>query len=80
MTTLTIRQKIYDYIKVADDKKVKAIYTMLEENIEQSFEPLDDENILKEVERRSAEYKKDKSKAMSWNDAKEKILTSRKSK
>jgi len=29
MTIAAIRHKLYDYICVAEDKKVKAIYTML---------------------------------------------------
>ena len=35
MTTLAIRQKLADYIKIADDKKVKAVYALLEEDMEQ---------------------------------------------
>jgi hypothetical protein len=38
MTTSTIREKLYDYIRVADDKKVKAIYTMLEDEITETNE------------------------------------------
>ena len=34
MTTIAIREKLQDYIRVADDKKVKAIYTMGEDEIE----------------------------------------------
>ena len=30
MNTSTIKQKLYEYIRVADDKKVKAIYTLIE--------------------------------------------------
>ena len=33
MTTANIRHKLYDYIRMAEDKKVKALYTMLEEEI-----------------------------------------------
>ncbi len=33
MTTSAIREKLYDYIRVADDKKIKAIYMMLEDEI-----------------------------------------------
>ncbi len=35
MTTLVIRQKLANYMKVADDKKVKAMYLLFEDEIEQ---------------------------------------------
>ena len=35
MTTAAIRKKLVDFMKVADDKKVKAIYILLEDDIEQ---------------------------------------------
>jgi len=34
MTAAAQRNKLSDYIKVADDRKIKAIYTMLEREIE----------------------------------------------
>ena len=33
MGTTDIREKLYDYIRIADDKKIKAIYWMLEGEI-----------------------------------------------
>ena len=30
MTTAAIREKLHEYINIADDKKVEAIYTMVE--------------------------------------------------
>ncbi len=33
MTTTIIRKKLTDYLQVADDKKVKAIYAMVEDEI-----------------------------------------------
>jgi hypothetical protein len=33
MNAAAIRDRLYDYIRVADDKKIRAIYTMLEDSI-----------------------------------------------
>ena len=35
MTAISIRKKLVSYMQVADEKKVKAIYALLEEDIEQ---------------------------------------------
>ena len=35
MTTVAIRKKLVEYMKVADDKKIKAMYALLEDDIEQ---------------------------------------------
>lgn len=35
MTTVAIRKRLANYIQVADDKKVKAVYALLEADIEQ---------------------------------------------
>ena len=42
MTTANIRHKLYDYIRMAEDKKVKALYTMLEEEIEEAHDHWND--------------------------------------
>lgn len=56
MATSGIRQKLHNYLEIADDKKVKAIYTMMEEDIEKSaIEYTDD--FKKELDRRHAYYK-----------------------
>jgi hypothetical protein len=37
MTTDTIRQQLHNsYLEIADDKKVKAFYTLMKEDIEES--------------------------------------------
>jgi heterodisulfide reductase subunit C len=36
MKTSGIRQKLHNYLEVAEDKKVKAIYTMMQESIKES--------------------------------------------
>lgn len=34
MNTATIRERLYEYIRVADEKKVKAIYTIVEDEMD----------------------------------------------
>ena len=34
MTTAAIRQKLSTYIQIADDKKLKAVYTLLEDDMQ----------------------------------------------
>ena len=52
MTTSLIREKLYDFIKVADDKKVKAIYMMLEDEITEKAEWWKDKGFMKELDSR----------------------------
>jgi putative addiction module component (TIGR02574 family) len=72
----SIRQKLYDYIRVAEDRKVKAIYIMLEEEIEEAYDYWNDKNFVAELDRRTDDYKTGKVKAVSWEDAKSQILNS----
>ncbi len=64
MSTVSIRQKLHNYLEVADDKKVKAIYAIMENEIEKSaLEYTDD--IKKELDNRYANYKSRKAKLIS---------------
>jgi putative addiction module component (TIGR02574 family) len=80
MTATSIRQKLYDYIRVAEDKKVKAIYTMLEEEIEEVQDHWNDKKFIAELNKRSTDYKTGKTKAIPWEEAKSRILNSAKKK
>jgi hypothetical protein len=56
MNTSTIRAKLQDYIGIADDKKLKAIYVMVEDEINEA-EPVNYTPTLKsELDRRVAHY------------------------
>jgi DNA-binding protein Fis len=57
MTTDVIRKKLSDYLKVADDKKVKAIYALVADEIEQSALDFPD-GLKNELDKRFADYKK----------------------
>ncbi len=48
----SIRHKLYDYIRIADDKKLYAIYQLLENEIEQANEWWKDKQFTKELDRR----------------------------
>jgi hypothetical protein len=53
MTTIAIRQKLMTYLADADDSKVKALYTLLEKEIEQedAFVFTDEQLEILEIER-----------------------------
>jgi hypothetical protein len=56
MTTVAIRKKLAEYMQVADDKKVKAIYALFEDEIEQEEIEYTDE-FKTELDRRYEYYK-----------------------
>ena len=71
MTTSTIRQKLYDYIRDAEDSKVKDIYTMLIKDAEdEEYDRWNDEEFVAEMVKRSEDYKSGKDPGISWEDAK----------
>ena len=47
-----IRHKLYDYIRVADDKKLHAIFNLLEDDIEQTNEWWHNKEFTQELDRR----------------------------
>jgi len=72
MDTGVIRQKLHNYFEVADDKKVKAIYTMMETEIEESGLDYTDE-FKNELDRRYEDYKSDKVKMVTAEESKKRI-------
>lgn len=78
MTTTSLRLKLYDYIRVADEKKIKAIYTILEEEIEEDYDHWNDKDFVEELMKRSEELKSGKVKGILWEDATSQILNSSK--
>ncbi|MEO5948712.1 MAG: hypothetical protein ABIP79_17990 [Chitinophagaceae bacterium] len=56
MSISAIRHKLHNYLEVADDKKVKALYVMVEDEIEKSTVQYNDD-FKKELDRRYAYYK-----------------------
>lgn len=72
MGTEVIRQKLHSYLEVADDKKVKAIYAIMEEQIEELDEEYDDE-LKAELDRRYADYKSGNAEMITAEESKRRI-------
>ena len=76
MSTEAIRQQLYDYIRVAEDRKLQAIYTILEAELDTAPASWSDNPALvAEIDRRTEEYKTGKVQSIAWEDVKAQILS-----
>jgi len=78
MNTATIRKKLYEYIRVADDRKVRAIYTIIENDVIEPYEWWNDNELLTELDHRSEQIRSENDPGILWEDAKKEILSHRK--
>lgn len=69
METSEIRKRLTDYLQYADDKKVKAIYTMVEDEINTASNDWD-EDFIEELNRRSKSFTDGTAKTYSWEETK----------
>ncbi len=72
MNTSAIRQELHNYLEVAEDKKVKAIYTMMQESIQQSTVDYSDEFKV-ELDSRNESYKNGSAKMITAQESKKRI-------
>lgn len=68
MTVAAIRERLYDYIRVADDKKIEAIYNLLEDQIAPSYDWSKDEKFVAELDERVKRYKDGTDRAYTWEE------------
>ena len=72
MDTATIRQQLHNYLEIADDKKVKAIYTIIEKDIQgNDFEY--PEGLKNELDKRYREYKNGTAEMIKSSESKKRI-------
>lgn len=77
MTTAAIRKKLMTYIADADDKKVKGLYMLVEDEITGGKFKLSSQH-LKILEQERDKHIKGKSKSYNWEEAKQIIRGKRK--
>ena len=69
MTTAAIRERLHDYIRVADDKKVKAIYTLLEDQIiAEKYDWSQDTDFVAELDERVRRYEAGIDRGYTWDE------------
>ena len=73
MNTTSIRQKLHNYLEVADDKKLKAIYTIVEDAIQESEVEYTDE-FKAELDRRFTAFSNGTEKTFTAEESKERIM------
>ena len=72
MNTTSIRQQLHSYLEVADDKKIKAFYTLMKSDIEESG--IEFTNDLKsELDTRYKSHKAGAAKMISATESKKRI-------
>jgi hypothetical protein len=80
MTTLAIRTKLFDYIRSANDKKVKAIFTILENEIAETANWWEDKTLIADFDKRFADWESGKDKGFSIKELKNEIVKHKASK
>jgi hypothetical protein len=76
----SLRDKLYDYIRVADDKKLYAIYSLLENEITNTKEWWKDKQFVAELDSRYAAMEKGADKGFTVEQLEASITKLRKTK
>jgi hypothetical protein len=72
MTTQAIRERLHEYIRFADDKKLEAMYTMIEDDIVEELDLWENKDFLREMKSRVDDFESGKTQAISWEEVKAK--------
>jgi len=70
MSIETVRERLHEYISFADDKKVEAIYIMVEDEIIDHMNLWENADFLKELKNRLDDFESGKTQGISWEEVK----------
>ena len=70
MTTTAIREKLYGYIREADDDKIKNIYDLFEDQMAPSVDWSEDEQFIAELNERVRRWEEGIDKGVSMDEVK----------
>ena len=68
MNTTTIRERLYDYIRIADDKKIKAIFMMLEDGMVKETKWWKDNQFIDELDKRYSAWESGREKGYTLSE------------
>jgi len=80
MTIATIRERLHEYIDFADDKKINAIYTIVEDEIVEELDLWEDKEFLQELKSRLDDIETGHDDSLTWNEVKVKAQAELKAK
>ncbi|MFN8282352.1 MAG: hypothetical protein U0U67_04010 [Chitinophagales bacterium] len=72
MTLSVIKQSLHNYLEIADEKKLKAIYTIVEDEIKSASLAYSEE-LKNELDKRQHDYKTGKTKVITAKESKNRI-------
>ena len=70
-----MREQLVELIRAAEDDKLKAIYILLEAELQEPSDWTANESIVAEIDRRTDEYRAGKVTGIPWKDVKAQILS-----
>lgn len=68
MKVIEIKKQLHDYIEAVDSKKLKAIYTVMEQDIKSHTDIWEDEDFVNELKRRSTSVLDGTAKTSTWEE------------
>jgi len=68
MTTTAIRERLYNYIRVADDEKIKNIYLLFEDQMAPAVDWSEDEAFVAELDERVRRWEEGIDKGVSMDE------------